>query len=95
MRQRAEAGQGAAPGREYTETKIIKRRRDYRSVGISRRLRDISQEYKRRRFDDEKDAPEGRGGYSSGRVRAMSAYQSNVKVEQLAEGGQLERRVRS
>ena len=26
-------------------------------------------------------APEGRGGYSSGRVRAMSAYQSNVKVE--------------
>ena len=27
MRQRAEAGQGAAPGREYTETKIIKRQR--------------------------------------------------------------------
>ena len=27
------------------------------------------------------DAPEGRGGHSNGRVRAMSAYQSNVKVE--------------
>ena len=27
MRQRAEAGQGAAPGRGYTETKIIKRQR--------------------------------------------------------------------
>ena len=26
-------------------------------------------------------APKGRGGHSSGRVRAMSAYQSNVKVE--------------
>ena len=25
--------------------------------------------------------PKGRGGHSSGRVRAMSAYQSNVKVE--------------
>ena len=34
------------------------------------------------------DAPEGRGGRSNGRVRAMSAYQANVKVEQLAEGGQ-------
>ena len=54
MRQRAEAGQGAAPGREYTETKIIKRQRRLSKCGISRRLRDISQEYKRRRFDNEK-----------------------------------------
>ena len=54
MRQRAEAGQGAAPGREYTETKIIKRQRRLSKCSISRRLRDISQEYKRRRFDNEK-----------------------------------------
>ena len=46
--------QGAAPGRGYIETKIIKGSEDYRNENISRRLRDISQEYKRRRFDNEK-----------------------------------------
>ena len=39
---------------EYTETKIIKRQRRLSKCRYISSLRDISQEYKRRRFDNEK-----------------------------------------
>ena len=54
MRQRAEAGQGAAPGREYTETKIIKRQRRLSKCRYISSITRYIQEYKRRRFDNEK-----------------------------------------
>ena len=55
MRQRAEAGPGrSAWPRIYTETKIIKRQRRLSKCRVYLVGYEISQEYKRRRFDNEK-----------------------------------------